>query len=228
MNNHKISQVLCEHYSKTFIDHGRTSKGVDWGEDKENHLLRLQKMLDVIDVNKLSKNNSILDVGCGYGSLFELIRQKGLPIKYTGVDISLPMINSAKSFYPDAEWDCRDILNDSCSRQYDYVVCNGILTQKLNVSHKQMDRYAQEIIKKMFNMCRIGIAFNVMTTHVNFQVDNLYYRNPVELLAWCMSELTSNIRVDHSYHLYEYTMYLYKDNDMTDCYMKKEAMVSTV
>lgn len=230
MNNQKISQLLCEHYSNTFIKHGRNSKGVDWGDNKTGHLLRLEKMLNVIDVTSVSTACSILDVGCGYGSLLELIRQKKMPIKYTGVDISLPMINSAKSLHPNDEWKCIDILNDSCSGQYDYVVCNGILTQKLNVSHKLMDRYAHELIKKMFSLCRVGIAFNVMTTHVNFQVDNLYYRNPAELLAWCMSELSSKVRVDHSYPLFEYTIYLYRelDNKDKDCDMKCNLAISSV
>lgn len=62
------------------------------------------------------------------------------------------MINSTKSLYPNDEWSCIDILNDSFHGQYDYVVYNGILTQKLNVSHKLMDRYAHELIKKMFNL----------------------------------------------------------------------------
>ena len=50
-----------------------------------------------------------------------------------------------------------------------------------------------------------------MTTHVNYQADNLYYRNPAELLAWCMSELTPRVRLDHAYPLWEYTLYLHRD-----------------
>jgi hypothetical protein len=51
-----------------------------------------------------------------------------------------------------------------------------------------------------------------MTSYVNYQASNLYYRNPAELLAWCMSQLTSKVRLDHAYPLYEYTVYLYRDS----------------
>jgi hypothetical protein len=75
-----------------------------------------------------------------------------------------------------------------------------------------MDVFLRCLVAKMFGQCRIGIAFNVMTTHVNFMAPNLYYRNPSELLAWCMTELTTKIKMDHAYPLFEYTLYLYKEN----------------
>lgn len=96
--------------------------------------------------------------------------------------------------------------------KFDYVVCNGILTQKLDSSIFEMDKYAKKIVKKMYELCEIGIAFNLMTTHVNYFASNLFYRNPIELLAWCMTEITPKVRLDHAYPLFEYTIYLYREN----------------
>ena len=104
-----------------------------------------------------------------------------------------------------------DILDYKFDRQFDCVVCNGILTQKLEVTGLQMDQFAARLIRHMFSLCTIGMAFNVMTTKVNYYANNLYYRNPAELLAWCLSEISPHLRLDHSYPLYEYTMYLYRD-----------------
>jgi hypothetical protein len=103
-----------------------------------------------------------------------------------------------------------DVLEHEFEGQFDYVVCNGILTQKLDVSGLQMDLFAARLIRRMFALCGIGAAFNVMTTKVNYYSNNLYYRNPAELLAWCMSEVSPHVRLDHSYPLYEYTVYLYR------------------
>jgi hypothetical protein len=50
-----------------------------------------------------------------------------------------------------------------------------------------------------------------MTTKVNYFSNNLYYKNPAELLSWCITEITPYIRIDHAYPLYEYTVYLYRD-----------------
>jgi hypothetical protein len=122
------------------------------------------------------------------------------------------MIASAREKYVDAEWLVGDILNIEGSRKFDYVVCNGILTQKLEASIREMDEYLKHLVTRMFELCRVGVAFNVMTTYVNFTAPNLYYRNPAELLAWCMSQLTPRVRLDHAYPLYEYTVYLYRED----------------
>ena len=94
---------------------------------------------------------------------------------------------------------------------FDYVVCNGILTQKLSSPPAQMKLYMEKLIEKMFQTCSIGIAFNVMTDRVNFQVDNLFYQNPEALLTHCLNNVTRRIRIDHSYPMYEYTVYLFKE-----------------
>ena len=90
-------------------------------------------------------------------------------------------------------------------------MCNGILTQKLETAGLQMDQFAAQLIRQMFSLCTIGIAFNVMTTKVNYFSNNLYYRNPAELFSWCLSEISPHIKLDHSYPLYEYTIYLYRN-----------------
>ena len=204
----KISQDLHNHYKKTFLKHGANSKGVDWGDKEWAGLLRQQKMLEVIRPNL--KPVSLLDVGCGYGALADLINERRLNISYTGLDVVPDMVDAAIKRHPNSDFICGDIMTADLN-SYDYIVCNGILTQKLNASTLEMNQFANELIKKMFSHCNIGIAFNVMSTYVNFQKDHLHYRNPSELLAWCMSEMTPNIKLDCSYEQwYEYSLYLYK------------------
>jgi SAM-dependent methyltransferase len=154
---------------------------------------------------------SLLDVGCGYGGLYEHSLDQSVQLDYCGIDVAEEMIGHAQRSLPKARFICADALQWEPAQPFDYVVCSGILTQKLEASIKAMDRYAQLLIKRMFSFARRGIAFNVMTTRVNFMVNNLYYRNPTELLAWCMTEVSDRIRLDHSYPLYEYTIYLYHD-----------------
>lgn len=103
------------------------------------------------------------------------------------------------------------MLEAQFDRKFDYLVCNEILTQKLDVSVFQMDLFASELIRRMFELCNFGIAFNMMTTTVNYFSNNLYYREPAEMLSWCLSEITAHAKLDHAYPLYEYTIYLYRE-----------------
>lgn len=208
MHNSKIDVVAAmrNHYTETFAEFGATSKGVDWGRD-EDLILRYDKILEVIK-NK-NKEVTILDVGCGYGGLYERIKEKNINVKYSGVDLCENMIEYAKKTYSDSIFYCEDIMKINLA-EYDYVVCNGILTQKLEISILNMDEYAKKLIKKMFAISREGIAFNIMTNKVNFTVPNLYYKSPVELLNFCLEEVSLKVKIDHSYPLYEYMVYIYK------------------
>ncbi|MFC5469725.1 class I SAM-dependent methyltransferase [Cohnella suwonensis] len=208
-----ITRSLQEHYQQTFIKHGPNERGVDWGA-KKDIVLRYRNMLSVILPGQQS-DVSLLDVGCGYGGLLEYIDHSNFAetqIQYTGIDVVSEMITYARSHqkFDSGSFAVADILSYNPADHFDYVVCNGILTQKLQTSHLEMEKYLKQIVEKMFALCRIGIAFNVMTTKVNFMAPNLFYLNPVELFAYCMNQFGGKVKVDHSYPLYEYTVYIYK------------------
>ena len=207
-NSNNVSKTLRDHYSKKFTEFGPTAKGVDWGTEK-NMILTYGKMLNVIEQGV--ETPTILDVGCGYGGLYLYAQEREIPLTYSGIDISENMIEYAKINLPGGQFFCGDIFDFESDVHFDYVVCNGILTQKLSTSIRDMDIFANQLIRKMFSIALRGIAFNIMTTKVNFMVDNLYYRNPIEMLAFCLTEITSKVRMDHAYPMYEYTTYLYKE-----------------
>lgn len=204
-----VTQQLHDHYRATFLAHGPTSQGVDWGPREDAARLRQDLMLAVAD--GCQPEGTLLDVGCGYGALADRIDELGLDLDYTGIDVVGEMVAEGRRRHPRRHFVHGDFLTAEGLGGFDYVVCNGILTQKLAATTLEMNDHARRLIAALFAACRRGIAFNVMTTHVNYQADNLYYRNPAELLAWCMSELTPRVRLDHAYPLWEYTLYLHRD-----------------
>ena len=203
-----ISETLREHYSQKFAAHGASSEGVDWGPNEANVLLRYQKMLDVIKNPEPAR--TLLDVGCGFGGLLRYAQEKKIELQYTGIDVAQNMIEWARANQAAGTFILGDIMDHDFGTQFDYVVCNGILTQKLDTAALAMDQFAAQLIRKMFSLCRVGIVFNVMTTKVNYFSNHLYYRNPAELFSWCLSEISTHIRLDHSYPLFEYTLQIYR------------------
>jgi len=205
-----ISESLREHYKKTFQKHGATVKGVDWGENEATLHLRYDKMLAVIEKGSAAKP-SVLDVGCGFGGLYLYAQMKGIALNYTGIDIVSNMILWARKNIKKAKFIEDDFCDhDFSDMSFDYAVCNGILTQKLDASMMEMDDYAKSLVKKMYGLCKKAIAFNMMTTYVNYYSPNLYYKHPAETLIYCLSELSKKVKIDHSYVLYEFTTYVYK------------------
>ena len=129
-----ISQNLKDHYRKTFLKHGASSEGVDWGPDPSKALIRNSKMLEVLrPVGQKEKRPSLLDVGCGYGALAELIKLRNTNVDYYGIEIVPEMVNFATNKHPDCQFFQGDFLEFS-GGNFDYVICNGMLTQKLLAS----------------------------------------------------------------------------------------------
>jgi SAM-dependent methyltransferase len=204
-----ISEALRVHYAEKFRIHGATSQGVDWGADTSRMLLRYRKMLQLLD-SPAVKKPSVLDVGCGFGGLYDYAASLGLEIDYTGIDVAANMIEWASQHVAGGRFLQGSVLSHEFSGRFDYVICNGILTQKLDAPGLEMDQFASALIRRMFALAERGVAFNVMTTKVNHFAPNLYYRNPAELLAWCLTEITPHVALDHSYPLYEFTVYLHR------------------
>lgn len=216
-----ITTLLGDYYSKTFQKYGATAKGVDWN-DEDELLLRYDKMLAVLQKDFLVRSENpatLLDVGCGWGGLLKHTRTIGVPIEYAGIDVVESMISAAKEMFPEERFVCGDVFELDDDEKFDFVVCNAMLTQKLGVSIPQMEQFAKDLVIKMFDLCRHGIAFNMMSTRVNFMVDNLYYQNPGELLSWLLTEVSPRVRLDHGYsslgsgkgRFYDFTVYVYRD-----------------
>lgn len=214
-----LTQAFKDHYTAAFRRHGATAKGVDWNDEGEVDF-RYGKMIAVLakDFANLPETPTLLDAGCGWGGLLRYLRSRDVAVEYTGIDIVPEMIESASKAFPGARFVCGDILGLDERAAYDFVVCSGILTLKLTAAIPEMERYARAFIRKMFGLCRHGIAFNMMSTRVNFMADNLYYQSPSEILTWMLSEVTPRVRVDHGYsslgsgkgRLYEFTIYAFK------------------
>ena len=205
-----ITASLQQHYQRTFAEHGCTSAGVDWGTD-DSVRRRNHAMLELI-ANDLDrpKSPSLLDVGCGYANLLDQANDSKLELDYYGIDVVPEMTDAAASRHPEASFRTLDAFDLAEDERYDYLVCNGILTQKLQASQLDMQAHAKRLIAHLYQHCRRGIAFNVMSSRVNFMADNLFYWSPIESLAFCVSELSSSVGLNHHYLPYEYTVYVYR------------------
>jgi SAM-dependent methyltransferase len=203
---------IVKHYEECLAKYGPSYKGMDW-PDENDLKKRFDVMLDVIR-NDLPHPVSLLDLGCGVGLLIDHLRTKNLldVYQYWGIDISQKMVASAKKRYPQLRFEVRDILKNPLSpRSVDYVIMNGVLTEKITLSHALMEDYACRLIKAAYDTCRHGIAFNVMSTHVEWEREDLFHWPLDRAVAFLISECSRHIVIRMDYGLYEYTTYVYRD-----------------
>lgn len=201
---------LVDHYEACLKKHGTTPKGVDWPNSADLNK-RFDVMLEVVRNNDTTSH--LLDLGCGYGALVEHLQAKQLSHKfnYHGMDISHHMVAAAQEKHPDQLFTQCDILSTPpAPDSYDYILMNGVFTEKQSLSHTEMCNFFSRMLHTTFNMARVGIAFNVMSHHVDWQRDDLFHLPFDKLVIILKRECSRHFVIRADYGLYEYTVYVYQ------------------
>jgi SAM-dependent methyltransferase len=195
---------IAEHYNKCFEEHGDTHLGVDW-PNYDDTLKRYQTMLDIT-----KPNSTVLDFGCGTAALYQYSIDVNQQINYSGLDINLNFVNKSKEKFPNNEFYHKDILLDDDIPKFDYIICNGTFTEKRELNYDEMFEFFSSNIKKLWDKTNKGIAFNLMSKHVDWERDDLFHVSLDELGFFLKDNLSRNFIIRNDYGLYEYTTYVYK------------------
>lgn len=202
---------IISHYEACLGQHGDTHLGVDWPK-QEDVEKRYRVMLEVIKPETRDQRVSILDFGCGAAHLNEHIIKQGLTnIEYAGLDLSEKFVHLAQSKFPANQFFCLDLLDDQTTlSNFDYILLNGVFTEKRELSFDEMFSYFKQLVARVFAHATIGIAFNVMSKHVDWERDDLFHLPFDTLAEFLKQELTQNFVFRNDYGLYEYTTYVYR------------------
>ncbi len=201
---------IISHYESCLKKYGDTHLGVGW-PNKDDVYKRYKVMLDIIRSGKNLKV-SLLDLGCGASHLYEYIIKNNLNhIEYSGLDLSEKFVHLSRSKYPSVPYYCLDILdNRSRIPSFDYIVMNGVFTEKRSLSFDDMLDYLEKVVKKVFSKANMGIAFNLMSKHVEWEREDLFHVPFDTLAKFLTKDVSRNFAIMNDYGLYEYTTYVYK------------------
>jgi SAM-dependent methyltransferase len=205
-------ETIIKHYENCLDKHGDTHLGVDWPK-QEDVSKRYKVMLDIVRfAGDISKSISLLDFGCGAAHLYQYILDQHIEsINYSGLDISEKFISLCKNKYPHVSFYQMDILD---SKQllpaFDYIIMNGVFTEKRELSFEEMREYFCKMLIKVFPLCNKGIAFNVMSKAVEWEREDLFHLPTDLLIDFLIKKLSRNFIIRNDYGLYEYAVYVYK------------------
>ena len=196
-----------------FLQHGDSHRGLGYPK-AEGFDVRYRVYLDVTRFGPAAELPcTLLDVGCGTGRLLDQIKASGRTgISYSGIDLSPMLIEAAQKKHPEANFRQGDPfeVSEIWDKQPDYVVFGGIFTCKLEMTNEQMTDYMIRLLRLAFTHCARGLAFNVMSHHVDWQREDLFHV-PFDRMANILQvNFGRNYIFRADYGLYEYTVYLYK------------------
>ena len=190
-------------------------------ESKEHKALRYEQICGVFENEK---EITLHDVGMGISDLYGYILDnfKEHNVTYSGSDILKEYVIESKQRYSNLNFYHRNIISDKCDDKYDYVVMSGVFHQRQDTTIKDWEEYLQEIVSKAFFMSEKAIAFNVISPFVDFYQTNVYYCNLPKLLNFINDKLSRFFAIKHNYALYEFTVYVYKENYIISRYPQKQ------
>lgn len=197
---------IGRYYTDKLSQHGATAKGVDW-KDEPSQLLRFEKLAEVIETQDPF---SILDYGCGFGSLLTFLRERYSKFDYTGYDVSANMIREAESQNPAGPvgW----ITERNELAVYDYIIASGVFNVKLDFQIRGWEEYILGEIDWLNEHSSRGFAFNMLTSYsdVDHMREDLFYGDPLKIFDHCKRKYSKFVSLLHDYPLYEFTIIVRK------------------
>ncbi len=186
-------------YYKSLLEkYGDSPKAVSWGS-KESQELRFKVLLEIGDFT----GKHILDVGCGLGDLYGYMEKMGYTyFGYTGYDIVPEMIIAAKKKYPKAKF--VDVFPEE---KFDYVFESGIF----NLPELDWGTNTAIVINKMFDVCKIGVGMNFLSSLSPKKNKDSQYTDPLEILRF-VSELTDKFTLRHDYKNNDFCVYAFRNS----------------
>lgn len=198
------------YYTAKVEQHGATPAGVDWN-GLESQLLRFDMLLRIL--RKPEESFSIADLGCGYGQLYEHLRQHFPVFTYQGYDLSEAMIEQSRGLYGHHR-NASFSVSDHPTGQSDYVVASGIFNVKLSVDAASWKQFLLDTLLVLDRGSVKGFAFNCLTSYSDAERmrPDLYYADPLDIFDHCKRRFSRNVALLHDYNLYEFTILVRKQD----------------
>ncbi len=152
---------------------------------------------------------SVLDFGCGTGSLADWLARQSIDVRYTGVDLLPEFFDVGKKKHPKHQF---GFFEDFKGQTFDYCFVSGVF----NNAMKDNRGFYQSVLRDLFAVCTDGIAFNMMSTYVDYQDEHLFYEDPGVVFRFAKTELSPFVVLRHDYEVkpdvvpFEYAVYVYK------------------
>jgi len=211
-------------YDERYEKYGDSHLALGWPDEKKNHK-RFEVMMSAIrwgghtyksdGMTKLA-HPTVLDFGCGLGHLYNWIDMTWLsgasPISYVGLDTNPRFVRACRATYSRVPFVNLDVLNDrdyAGLPPFDYIVCNGVFTEKLDTPWMDQWNYFMVIIERLWKRTQSGLAFNVATA--DCARDDLFDVPFSWMSDFIIHELgVRNFTFRHDYNPWEYTTYVYR------------------
>ncbi|MBW5448460.1 methyltransferase domain-containing protein [Cohnella sp. CFH 77786] len=202
-------KATIERYKERFGLYGYSPKTLGWFKGKQR--LRFQMLTSFFP---LQEHQSYLDVGCGFGDLNLILKEKGLPYSYLGVDLVEELIHFGNQMFnePNIQFILGDFLKIEFQSSYDYVISSGMFNHKFEKTDNY--QFIEKCMEKAFSLCNVAIAFDFLSDKVDYKHDHTFHSSPEKILSMAY-RLSRNVVLRNDYMPFEFTVIVFKNDSFS-------------
>jgi len=202
-----MRETAARYYDDKIRAFGAVARGADWNSE-ESQQLRFHQLLRLIDESDLETVN---DYGCGYGAFASFLRHRGFRGRYTGFDISAPMIAEAIASHA-GDTLCSFTNDREALGKADYTFASGVFNVKQDHPSPRWQEYILATLTDMDRLSGKGFAFNMLSSYSDRdkQRSDLFYAEPGFYFDYCKTQFAKQVALLHDYPLYEFTLVVRK------------------
>lgn len=195
-------------YQARYKAHGDTCQALGWPNERDARV-RHRIMSRLFRPGRGVPD--LLDFGCGLSHFYEFLRERKVKVRYFGVDVVQEFLIASKNKHPENNYFYLDVTREGAEKlpEVDYVVANGVFTEKLTLTQDEMLDYLTTCLKSLWPKARVGLAFNVMTPLVDWTRPDLFHLS-YDVAAALARKMSRHFVIRQDYGLYEYTVYVHR------------------
>ena len=209
-----MNKLLQEHYTALYSRYKDSPLSL-----QHNSLEQQQKRFKLLS-KYIKSNYDVFDLGSGLGDFYQYLRGNSkFSGHYTGMDLVKEFIQRSEVKF--AENSLTTFINANFLEFVDLPIFDyAIICGTFNNYIPGIDsyEYLYKTLSRLYSHVRKGISFNLLSTFVSYEDENLCYFNPLDVFKYCKKELTPFVSIKHDYILsdegypYEFTIYLHREH----------------
>jgi hypothetical protein len=200
-----MNQDIKSHYQRLLKLHGDSADSAQYSS-RDSQFRRFAALARIGNIQE----KRVLDFGCGTACLYDYFCQiNQIPAYYHGVDIVEDFFHIGRAKVgSNGDFSSPDQLSDE---GYDFAFVSGVFNNKRYDNRS----FWQQTVKRLYAKSKIGLAFNLMSTYVDYKDPELYYENPCYAFDYVKRFITPYVCLNNDYLpkansiAFEYTIFAY-------------------
>jgi len=193
-----------ERYEARLSKYGYVHEALGWTRDNVNE--RLTELVSLLLGFHQDKPLILLDLGCGLGNLYELIKNDK-KYNYIGIDINSKLILECKNRYPEANFFTMNEF-ENLDITPDFTLISGVFNH-VRENKDEWDNMCFQITK-YFKLSTKGVVWNLLTDRVDYFTEHNKNYNVEEVIKFCYT-LSDSVAFKNTRLRYEASFAIYRN-----------------